>query len=214
MNKKKLSTLKQIAADGIIKSNPTFRLVLGMCPTLAVTTSILNGLTMGLATTIVLIVSNVLISLLRKIIPEKLRIPSYILIIATFVTIVEMLMSKFMPELYDALGLYIALIVVNCIIFARAESFASVNPVLDSATDGLAMGIGFTLALALIGGIREFLSQGKLFGVKLLGDWFPAMTIFMLPAGGFLILGLLMAAFNAIDSSLKKKKEQNKTRNF
>lgn len=208
MANKKLKTLKGIAVNGIVKSNPTFRLVLGMCPTLAVTTSLFNSLGMGLATTFVLVFSNMLISLLRNIIPDKVRIPAYILIIATFVIIIEMLLMKFLPDLYDALGIFISLIVVNCIIFARAESFASVNPVLDSAVDGLSTGLGFTLALSVIGGIRELFGQGKLFGAVLLGDWFPSMTILILPAGGFLVLGLLMAAFNAVDNKIKTKKEQ------
>ena len=204
---KKLTTLKNITVNGVVKSNPIFRLVLGMCPTLAVTTSLMNSLGMGLATTFVLIFSNALISLLRNIIPDKVRIPAYILIIATFVTLVEMIMNKFIPDLYDSLGVFIPLIVVNCIIFARAESFASVNPVLDSAVDGFAMGIGFTLALSVIGIIREILSKGKILGFAIFGGWSPSMTIFILPAGGFLILGLLMAAFNAIDEKVKKKHE-------
>ena len=204
---KKLTTLKNITVNGVVKSNPIFRLVLGMCPTLAVTTSLMNSLGMGLATTFVLIFSNALISLLRNIIPDKVRIPAYILIIATFVTLVEMIMNKFIPDLYDSLGVFIPLIVVNCIIFARAESFASVNPVLDSAVDGFAMGIGFTLALSVIGIIREILSKGKILGFAIFGGWSPSMTIFILPAGGFLILGLLMAAFNAIDAKVKKKHE-------
>lgn len=206
----KLKTLKNIALDGVLKSNPTFRLVLGMCPTLAVTMTALNGLTMGLATTIILTITNMIISLLRNIIPDKLRIPSYILLIATFVTILEMLMGKFLPSLYESLALYISLIVVNCIIFARAESFASVNPVLDSMVDGFSMGLGFTLSLTLIGIIRELLANGEFFGLKLFGGWSFDMIIFGLPAGGFLVLGLLMAAINGISNRIKREQEERK----
>jgi len=198
---------KDIAVNGIVKSNPTFRLVLGMCPTLAITTSLINGLSMGLAVTFVLIFSNALVSMLRKVIPDKVRIPSYILIIATFVTVVQMVMDKYLPDLYKSLGVFIPLIVVNCILFARAESFASVNPVLPSMADGLFIGLGFTLSLSIVSMVREFISQGKFFGIQILGSWYPGMTVFILPAGGFLVLGLLMAAFNAVDKKIKKNKE-------
>ena len=161
--------------NGLIKENPTFVLMLGMCPTLAVTTSAINGLGMGLSTMVVLALSNMIISALRKIIPDKVRIPAYIVIIATFVTIVELLMHAFVPGLYSALGIYISLIVVNCIILGRAESYASKNPVLPSLFDGIGMGLGFTMALTLIGLLREFLGAGTLFGIataSMFGDSF------------------------------------------
>lgn len=206
----------RIVANGIFASNPVFRLVLGMCPTLAISTSAFNGLGMGVAATVVLVCSNALVSLLRKVIPDKVRIPAYVLIIATFVTLVEMLLRKFVPALYDALGIYLPLIVVNCIILARAEAFASTNKVGDSVLDGLGMGLGFTLALLLLGVIREFLGSGTFFvgsfgdaefGVTL-GDMPDyAMSVFVMPAGGFLTLGLVMAAINAISDRAEKKRE-------
>lgn len=198
----------KVLSDGIIKNNPVFRLVLGCCPTLAVTTSAINGLAMGLAATFVLIASNALISLLRKQIPDKVRIPAFILIIAAFVTLVEMIMRKFLPDLYDSLGLFVALIVVNCIILARAEAFASANKVTDSMLDGLGMGLGFTLSLTLIGIIREFLGDGAFFGMRISFLQDIAMTVFILPAGGFLIFGLLMAAFNAIFKKLDERRQE------
>lgn len=209
----------KIVANGLFASNPVFRLVLGMCPTLAISTSAFNGLGMGLAATIVLVCSNALVSLLRKVIPDKVRIPAYVLIIATFVTLVEMLLKKFVPALYDALGIYLPLIVVNCIILARAEAFASTNKVGDSVLDGLGMGLGFTLALVLIGVIREFLGSGTFFagsfgdaefGVSFgkLSDY--SLAVFVMPAGGFLTLGLLMAAINALsDKAAKKRAEKH-----
>ena len=206
----------KIVANGIFASNPVFRLVLGMCPTLAISTSAFNGLGMGVAATVVLVCSNALVSLLRRVIPDKVRIPAYVLIIATFVTLVEMLLRKFVPALYDALGIYLPLIVVNCIILARAEAFASTNKVGDSVLDGLGMGLGFTLALLLLGVIREFLGSGTFFvgsfgdaefGVTL-GDMPDyAMSVFVMPAGGFLTLGLVMAAINAISDKAEKKRE-------
>ena len=197
--------LKRIAKNGILDSNPTFKLVLGTCPTLAVTTSLMNGLAMGLATTFVLLFSNVLISCLRNVIPDKVRIPAFIVIIATFVTLIEMLMSKFLPDLYESLGVFISLIVVNCIIFARAESFASQNPVLASAVDGLSMGLGFTLSLSLIGFCREFLASGTVFGLQVLPEAVPTIGLFILPAGGFLMFGLLMALVNWMSARAKKE---------
>ena len=193
--------------NGIIKNNPTFRLVLGTCPTLAVTTSAINGFSMGLATSFVLIFSNLLISLLRKTIPDKVRIPAFILVIATFTTVVEMVMRKYVPDLYKALGLFIPLIVVNCILLARAESFASVNPVLDSAIDGLSMGIGFTLSLTFLGIVRELLGAGAVFGKEIAFLQVYKMSVFILPAGAFFIYGFLMAAFNTI---VKKIEERGK----
>lgn len=193
-----------IFANGIVKENPTFRLVLGMCPTLAVTTSMFNGLGMGLATTFVLFFSNMIISLLKKIIPEKVRIPAYIVVIASFVTIVEMVMSKFLPDLYDSLGVFISLIVVNCIIFARAEAFAFKNPPVASMADGLGMGLGFTLAITLLSSIRELLGNGTIFGVSVLGASFQPMAIMTAPPGGFIALGILLAIVNAFTNRKKK----------
>lgn len=215
MNKIDFRQKGAIVSNGIVASNPVFRLVLGMCPTLAVTTSAFNGLGMGLAATLVLVCSNVLVSLLRRVIPDKVRIPCYVLIIATFVTIVEMVLRKFIPALYDALGIYLPLIVVNCIILARAEAFASTNRVGDSLLDGLGMGLGFTLALMALGFIRELIGSGTVFmgslgdvsfGLTLgnLPDY--SMSVFVLPAGGFLTFGLLMAAVNALSDKFESRK--------
>ena len=190
--------LKGIIFNGIVTENPTFRLVLGMCPTLAITTSVTNGLGMGLAATFVLICSNVVISLMRRIIPAKIRIPSFIVVIATFITIVQLLMQAFLPALYDSLGVFIPLIVVNCIIFARAESFASKNPPLESACDGLGMGLGFTLAITLLSAIRELLGAGTLCGVQVMPAGYQPMAIITQAPGGFIMLGLLMIVMNAL----------------
>ena len=190
--------LKGIIFNGIVTENPTFRLVLGMCPTLAITTSVTNGLGMGLAATFVLICSNVVISLMRRIIPAQIRIPSFIVVIATFVTIVQLLMQAFLPALYDSLGVFIPLIVVNCIIFARAESFASKNPPLESACDGLGMGLGFTLAITLLSSIRELLGAGTLCGVQVMPAGYQPMAIITQAPGGFIMLGLLMIVMNAL----------------
>ena len=191
-----LSKIGTIAKNGLIKENPTFVLVLGMCPTLAVTTSAINGMGMGLATTFVLMMSNLVISCLKSVIPDKVRIPAFIVIIATFVTMLEMLMkaSESLQPLYNALGLFIPLIVVNCIVLARAESFASKNTPLLSLFDGLFMGLGFTIALTLLGLLREILGSGSAFGFKFVeGD---AMLLFVLAPGGFIGLGLLSALVN------------------
>lgn len=188
--------------NGLVKENPIFYQLLGMCPTLAVTTSAQNGLGMGLATTAVLICSNSMISLIRKVIPDKIRIPAFVVVIATFVTIIGMLLKAFVPVLDQALGIFIPLIVVNCIILARAESFAFKNGVVDSALDGLGMGLGFTWALTLLGVIREFLGSGKFFGMELFSNFKPAL-IMILPPGGFLTLGLVLAVYNYIQ--MKKK---------
>ncbi len=196
-----------ILSNGIITSNPVFRLVLGTCPTLAVTTSAMNGLGMGLAVTFVLICSNMLVSLLRKVIPDKVRIPAFVVIIATFVTIIQMVLRRFVPTLYDSLGIFLPLIVVNCVILARAEAFASSHPVFDSALDGLGMGLGFTCSLALIGIVREFLGAGTFFGMAIGSLPKASMSIFVLPAGGFLIFGLLMAGVNAITNAVEKSKK-------
>ncbi|MDD3972051.1 MAG: electron transport complex subunit E [Clostridia bacterium] len=184
-------------SKGILKENPTFILVLGMCPTLAVSTTAENSFMMGLAATIVLVLSNVIISLLRKLIPEKVRIPAYITVIAGFVTIVQLLMKAYLPELNKALGIYIPLIVVNCIILARAEAFAAKNNPWYSLLDGLGMGLGFTLAITLIGIIREFLGSGAIFGLQIIKN-IPMPSVFVMPAGAFLVLGMLMALISAI----------------
>ena len=183
----------KIATDGLIKENPTLKLVLGTCPTLALTTAAMNGIGMGLAVTFVLICSNVLISLLKKIIPNAIRIPVFVLIIATFVTIVKLALDKFIPSLYDTLGVYLPLIVVNCIILGRAESFASKNPVLDSALDGLFMGLGFTISITLMGLVREFLGSGAVFGITLF-DF--SIGFFSSSAGAFFTYGVFIALFN------------------
>lgn len=190
--------LKKIFLNGIITENPTFRLVLGMCPTLAVTTSVSNGLGMGLATTFVLVCSNFVISLIRNFVPSKVRIPAYIVVIATFVTIVQLLLEAFLPELSKSLGLFIPLIVVNCIIFARAESFASKNPPLSSMADGLGMGLGFTISLSLLSAVRELIGSGTLLGFPVLGSDYPGVLLFVLAPGGYITLGLVMVAFNAV----------------
>ena len=179
---------------GIIRENPTFVIVLGMCPTLVTTTSAINGLGMGLATTFVLLGSNVVISMIARFIPDKVRIPSYIVVIATFVTIVDLLMQAYTQSLYETLGIFIPLIVVNCIVLGRAEAFARKNSVLDSAMDGLGMGIGFTMALTLLGSIREMLGNGSLFNYKFIpGD---AILVFILSPGAFIALAYLIALFN------------------
>lgn len=190
--------LKKIFLNGIVTENPTFRLVLGMCPTLAVTTSVSNGLGMGLATTFVLVCSNFVISLIRNFVPNKVRIPAYIVVIATFVTIVQLLLEAFLPELSKSLGLFIPLIVVNCIIFARAESFASKNPPLSSMADGLGMGLGFTISLSIISAVRELIGSGTLLGFPVLGSNYPGVLLFILAPGGYITLGLVMVAFNAV----------------
>lgn len=187
-----IKTLK----NGIINENPTFMQLLGMCPTLAVTTSLSNGIGMGLSVTFVLALSNMLVSLLRKLIPQKIRIAAYVVIIATFVTIVDLVLKAYIPALSASLGLFIPLIVVNCIILARAEAFASKNGVLKSAVDGIGMGIGFTIALSIISAIREILGNGTILGYSV-GISNPA-TIMLLPPGGFLTLGLLLGIINVI----------------
>lgn len=201
--------IKEIALDGTVRQNPTFKLVLGTCPTLAITTSAFNSLGMGLAVTFVLICSNVIISLLRNIIPDKVRIPCFIVIIATFVTIVRMFMEAFLPDLYESLGVFLSLIVVNCIILGRAESFASHNAVGYSALDGLFMGLGFTVSITVMGLIRELLGKASLFGLQLWNANDFSIPFFTNPAGAFLTYGLLIAIFNvcynAVDRKLKHK---------
>ena len=193
---------------GIVVENPVLRLVLGTCPTLAVTTSVESAIGMGLAASIVLICSNVVISALRKVIPDKVRIPAYIVIIASFVTIVQMVVKAFLPSLDEQLGVYLPLIVVNCIILGRAEAFANKNSVLASAVDGLGMGIGFTAALFLMGAVREIFGAGTFLGagVPFLSE--NPMLIFILPPGGFFVYGILMAAVNKIAESKGKKKAE------
>ena len=183
--------------NGILRENPTFALVLGMCPTLATTTSAINGMSMGLATTAVLICSNIVISLLKNLIPDKVRIPAFIVVIASFVTMVQLLVQAYLPGIYDALGLFIPLIVVNCIVLGRAEAFAAKNNVGLSALDGIGMGIGFTLALTILGAIRELLGTGKIFDFAI----FPGnygMLVFVLAPGAFIALAYVMALVNKL----------------
>lgn len=191
--------------NGIIKENPTFVMMLGMCPTLAVTTSAINGIGMGLSTTVVLVLSNMLISMLRKIIPDSVRIPAFIVVVASFVTIVQFLLEGFVPSLYDSLGLYIPLIVVNCIILGRAESYASKNPVLPSLFDGLGMGLGFTFGLTCIGIVRELLGAGQIFGLQIMPSSYEPITIFILAPGAFIVLSMLVAARNKIMNNMEKR---------
>ena len=183
----------KVFLNGLVKENPTFVLLLGMCPTLGTTSSAINGMSMGLATTFVLICSNIVIALLKNLIPDKVRIPAYIVVIASFVTLLQMLMQAYLPSLYASLGLFIPLIVVNCIILARAEAYASKNSPLPSMADGLAMGLGFTIALSILGAIREILGNGTILGFELFGGAAP-LSIIALPAGGFLTLGFVIAA--------------------
>ena len=199
--------MSTIFLNGIITENPTFRLVLGMCPTLAVTTAAINGVGMGLAATMVLIGSNVVISLLRNIIPDKVRIPCFIVVICSFVTIVQMLMQAYVQDLYASLGMFIPLIVVNCIILARAEAFACKNGVLASAIDGLGTGLGFTLSLTIIASIRELIGSGKIFGIDVFGGGYEPMLLMILPAGGFITLGLLLGILNSVTAKSAMKKE-------
>lgn len=189
-------------SKGLIRENPTFRLVLGTCPTLAITTAAFNGLGMGAAATFVLVCSNIAISLLRKVIPDKVRLPSYIVIIAGFTTIVQMLVKAYLPAIDSALGIYLPLIVVNCIILGRAEAFAGKNSVGLSALDGLGMGAGFTAALVIMGSIREFLGNGTIFGWPE-GGLIPPITIFILPAGGFFVYGMLIWLTNRLSTKLE-----------
>ncbi|WP_051227100.1 electron transport complex subunit RsxE [Butyrivibrio sp. MC2013] len=204
--------------NGVITENPTTVLVLGMCPTLAVTTSAINGLSMGLATTFVLALSNLVISLLRKVIPDTVRIPSFIVVIASFVTLVQLLMAAYLPDLNEALGVYIPLIVVNCIIFGRAESYASKHGAVPAFFDGIGMGLGFTMSITIIGLVRELIGAGTVFGIQLLGEdtivggavgsvlaLYTPVSIFVLQAGAFLVLGTLMALMNRIRRKQEEK---------
>ena len=198
--------------NGIIKENPTFVMMLGMCPTLAVTTSAINGIGMGLSTTVVLVLSNMMISALRKIIPDSVRIPAFIVVVASFVTIVQFLLQGFVPSLYDSLGLYIPLIVVNCVILGRAEAFAMKNKPVISAFDGAGMGLGFTVALVCIGAVREILGAGTVFGLTVMPASYQPISIFILAPGAFFVLACLTALQNklkmpcATNGSAKGKK--------
>lgn len=184
--------------NGIIKENPVLRLLLGMCPTLAVTTSVINGLGMGAATTFVLLSSNIIVSSIRGIVPYRIRIPVFIIVIASFTTIVDLFLAGFLPTLHKALGIFIPLIVVNCIIFGRAEAFASKNPLKTSVADGLGMGIGFILALVLVSSFREILGSGTILGIPILGNAYSPALVMILPPGAFLVLGILIGIMNYI----------------
>ena len=189
----------KIVINGIIKENPVFCLLLGMCPTLGTTTSAINGMGMGLCTTFVLICSNAVISLLKNVVPDKVRIPAFIVIIASFVTLLQLCMQADLPSLYESLGLFIPLIVVNCLILGRAEAFASRNTPIDSIFDGIGMGLGFTLGLTTLGLIRELLGSGSIFGYKFIGDA-DGMLVFVLAPGAFIVLGYLIALVNRLKS--------------
>ena len=191
--------------NGVIKENPTLVLMLGMCPTLAVTTSCMNGFGMGVSTLVVLVMSNLVISALRKVIQDAVRLPAYIVIVASLVTVVELLMEAYVPDIYDALGIYIPLIVVNCIILGRAEAYASKNPPLLSAMDGLGMGLGFTISLSVIGLIRELLGAGTVFGMQVMPSAYKPIAIFIKAPGAFLVLAVLVIIMN----SLKIKNRAN-----
>ena len=206
MGKEKISL--STLTNGIIKENPVLVLILGTCPTLAVTTLAVNGVGMGLAATFVLVCSNIVISLLKNVIPDKVRIPCYIVIIAGFVTILSSLMEAFLPDLYASLGLFLQLIVVNCIILGRAEMFARKHGVLASALDGIGMGLGFTLALLIMGSIREILGAGTWFGIPLTVNLFSPISIFILAPGGFLVYGLVIAAVNKLTKGKAIKKKE------
>lgn len=197
-------------SKGLIKENPVLRLVLGTCPTLATSTSVESAIGMGLAATVVLVCSNIVISALRKVIPSKVRIPAYVVIIAGFVSIVQMLVKAFLPQIDEMLGVYLPLIVVNCIILGRAEAFASKNTVLYSAVDGVGMGIGFTAALLLMGGIRELIGAGSIAGFTVFPEAIPPMTIFVLAPGGFFVFGILIALANKVAAHNGKEKAELK----
>ena len=200
-----MSEIKSRLVNGLFKENPTFVLMLGMCQTLAVTTSAMNGLGMGLTTMVVLALSNMIISLLRNIIPDKVRIPAFIVIIASFVTMMELLLEGCLPSLYDALGIYIPLIVVNCIILGRAEAYASKNPVLPSLFDGIGMGLGFSFALTCIGAVRELIGSGKIFGFSVMPASYVPCAIFVMAPGAFFVLAALTALQNKVKIAGEKK---------
>lgn len=196
--------------NGLIKENPTFVLMLGMCPTLAVTTSAINGVGMGLTTLVILAMSNLIISALRKVIPGGVRVPAFIVIVASFVTIVQFLLEAYIPSLYDSLGIYIPLIVVNCIILGRAESYASKNRVMPSLFDGIGMGLGFTVGLTCIGAVRELIGAGQLFGFQIMPSAYEPVTIFILAPGAFLVLAMLTAIQNKVKINAEKKGKATK----
>lgn len=206
MAKDQKNSFFKVFLNGLITENPTFVLMLGMCPTLGITTAASSGIGMGLATTAVLVCSNLFISLLRNVISDKIRIPAFVVVIASFVSIVEMLLKAFLPDLSQTLGVYIPLIVVNCIIFARAESFAFKNPPLASLADGLGMGLGFTCAITLLSCIRELLGSGTIFGVQIMPAAYQPMEIMLRVPGGFITLGLLLVLVNSIKKSAAAKK--------
>lgn len=206
-NQKKQSFMG-VFLNGLIHENPIFVLMLGMCPTLGITTAAINGVSMGLATTFVLVCSNLFISLLRNIIPDKVRIPSYIVIIASFVTVIDLMMSAFLPDIRAVLGTYIQLIVVNCIIFARAESFAAKNKPVMAISDGLGMGLGFTCAITILACIRELFGAGTIFGVQIMPAGYIPMDIMNRVAGGFITLGILLIVVTAIQKLFEKKPDR------
>lgn len=195
-----MSSLYSDFKKGFYKEHPIFRQVLGMCPTLAVTTSAINGVGMGLATTFVMVMSNLIVSLLRNLIPDRIRIPCYIVVIASFVTVVDLFMAAFFPPLHQALGIFIPLIVVNCLILGRAEAFASQNPIQNALSDGFGMGLGFTWGLGLLGAVREILGAGSLFGIEIAGASFNPALLMILPPGAFLSLGLMVGFINWWDA--------------
>ena len=208
MADQKKSNFISVFLNGLITENPTFTLMLGMCPTLGVTTAAMNGVSMGLATTFVLVCSNLFISLLRNIIPDKVRIPAYIVVIASFVTMIDLFMQAFLPELRAVLGTYIQLIVLNCIIFARAESFAAKNPPLLSIADGLGMGLGFTCSITLLSMVRELFGSGSIFGLRIMPEGYLPMAIMNQVPGGFITLGLMMILVNVIKKYASARKEE------
>lgn len=205
MAKSEKKTFFSALFNGLVTENPTFTLMLGMCPTLAITTAVSNGIGMGLATTFVLVCSNLFISLLRKVIPEKVRIPAFIVIIASFVSVLEMLLKAYLPELSESLGMYIPLIVVNCIIFARAEAFAFKNPVLPSLGDGLGMGLGFTCAITILSAIRELIGSGTVAGFQVMPASYQPMAIMLKVPGGFITLGFLLIIVNFIKKAIARR---------
>ncbi len=200
--------LSKVFNDGLFKENPIFVQLVGMCSTLAVTTSVKNGLAMGIAVTVVLMGSNLVISLLRNVIPDKIRIPSFIVVIATFVTIIDMFMKAYSPELYSALGIFLPLIVVNCIIFARAEAFASKNGIVPSLVDGLGMGLGYTLALTILSTVRELFGAGTILGYQIMPETYQPASIAIMPPGAFIILGILIGIFNKVRMNNEKKQKE------
>lgn len=203
----KKQSVGHVFMNGLLNENPTFRLLLGMCPTLAISTAASQGIGMGLATTFVLVFSNMVISLLRKVIPERVRIPRFIVVIATFVTIIDLIIKAYLPSMSNSLGIYIPLIVVNCIIFARAEAFAFKNPVLPSIVDGLGMGLGFTCSLTLLSSVREIIGSGKWFGMQIMPAGYRPMSVIISPSGGFLTLGILILIVNAVVKYIEKRKK-------